>query len=108
VVPAGGRAVIAVIQLTRGITALGAGRHEDAYAQLRRMLDPADLAHHRMTFSWAIGNLAEAAVQIGERAAAREVVARFEPAAARTASPAFRQTMRHARALLADDDSAQS
>jgi DNA-binding CsgD family transcriptional regulator len=107
VVPAGGRAVIAVIQLTRGITALGAGRHEDAYVQLERMLDPADLAHHRMTFSWAIGNLTEAAVQIGERDAARQVVARFEPAAAHTASPAFRQAMRHARALLAEDDEPQ-
>jgi DNA-binding CsgD family transcriptional regulator len=107
VVPAGGRAVIAVIQLTRGVTALGAGRYEDAYIQLKRMLDPADLAHHRMTFSWAIGNLAEAALKIGERDAAREVVARFEPVAARTASPVFRQAMRHARALLAKDDEAQ-
>jgi DNA-binding CsgD family transcriptional regulator len=108
VVPAGGRAVIAAVQLARGVTALGAGRYADAHRHLLRMLDRSDPAHHRMTFSWALGNLAESAVRVGETENARAVVAGFEQRAAQTPSPAFQQAMRHARAVLADDAEAEA
>jgi DNA-binding CsgD family transcriptional regulator len=108
VVPAGGHAVIAAVQLARGVTALGAGRYADAHGQLLRMLDRSDPAHHRMTFSWALGNLAESAVRVGETENARAIVAGFEQRAAQTPSPAFQQAMRHARAVLAADAEAEA
>ncbi len=107
VLPAGGRAVIAVIQLTRGVAALAAGRHDEAFAHFSRMLDPTDLSHHRMTSHWAIGNLAEAAAHCGRVDEARAMLAELEPKAAGSPSPAFAHAMRHARALLADDADAE-
>jgi ATP/maltotriose-dependent transcriptional regulator MalT len=105
--PAGSGAVEGVVQLTRGVTSLGAGRHAEAYEHLRRMLDPSDAAHHRLDCHWAIGNLAEAAVRIGRRDEARALVGGLERRAALTPSPVFHQVMRHARAVLADDDDAE-
>jgi len=107
VVPAGGRAVVAVVQLTRAMTALAYGRYDDAYSELQRMLDPADLAHHRMNFYWAVANLAEAAVPLGRIREVRAIVEQLEPRAAQTPSPVFQQAMRHGHALLANDDTAE-
>ncbi|HET6709373.1 ATP-binding protein, partial [Amycolatopsis sp.] len=42
---AGARPVLATVQLTRGLTNLSEGRFEDAFADLRRLLDPADPAY---------------------------------------------------------------
>lgn len=105
--PFGARAVMCVVQLARGLTALGAGRHDDAYQHLRRMFDPADPSHHPMESCWAIGNLAEAAVHSGHRDEARAVMRALEPLAAKTPSTWFHVAMRHARPLLADDDHAE-
>jgi DNA-binding CsgD family transcriptional regulator len=105
--PIGARAVLSVVQLARGLTALAAGRHSDAFMQLQRLFDPADPSHHPMESCWAVGNFAEAAVQSGNAQAARVVVDELEPMAAKTPSPWFQVAMSHARALLADDDHAE-
>ena len=105
--PIGARAVLAVVQLARGLTALASGRHLDAFTQLQRLFDPADPAHHPMESCWAIGNFAEAAVHSGHPHEARAVVNELEEMAAKTPSPWFQVAMRHARALLADDDHAE-
>jgi DNA-binding CsgD family transcriptional regulator len=99
----GASAVLSVVQLARGLTALGAGRYDDAYVQLRRMFTASDPAHHSMESCWAIGNLAEAAIRSGHRDEARAIVDRLEPLSARTPSPWFHVALRHAQALLADD-----
>lgn len=104
----GARAVLSVVQLARGLTALGAGRHDDAYTQLRRMFNPSDPAYHRMESCWAIGNLAEAALHSGHRDEAREVMEGLEGLAERTPSPWLHVAMRHARALLANDSEAET
>jgi len=104
----GARAVLAVVQLARGLNALGAGRHAEAYAHLRRMFDPADPAHHHMESCWAIGSLAEAAAHSGHRDEARELMERLEPLMRETPSPWFHVAMRHARALLAADADADA
>ena len=46
--PAGARPtnVFAVLQVARGVIALGGGRHAEAYDQLARLFDPDDRAHH--------------------------------------------------------------
>jgi len=104
----GARAVLSVVQLARGLTALGAGRHDDAYTQLRRMFNPSDPAYHRMESCWAIGNLAEAAVYSGHTDQVRAVMQDIERLAERTPSPWLHVAMRHARALLADDAEAEA
>jgi DNA-binding NarL/FixJ family response regulator len=104
----GARAVLSVVQLARGLTALGAGRFDDAYGQLRRMFNPSDPAYHRMESCWAIGNLAEAAVHSGHADETRAVMEELERLAERTPSPWLHVAMRHARALLADDADAEA
>jgi DNA-binding CsgD family transcriptional regulator/tetratricopeptide (TPR) repeat protein len=104
----GARAVLSVVQLARGLTSLGDGRHEDAYLQLRRMFNPSDPAYHRMESCWAIGNLAEAAARSGNIDDAREVLEGLERLTQRTPSPWLRVAMGHARALLADDTEAEA
>lgn len=104
----GARSVLSVVQLARGVTALGSGRHADAYAHLRRMFNPSDPAYHHMESCWAIGNLAEAASRSGHQGEAREVMEELERRAQRTPSPWLHVAMRHARALLADDAEAEA
>lgn len=106
--PIGAKAVLAVVQLARGLTALAGGHHSDAFMHLQRLFDPADPAHHPMESCWTIGNFAEAAVQSGNSHEARVVVDELEAMAAKTPSPWFQVSMRHARALLADDDHAEA
>ena len=65
---AGGRRLtdfLACVQLARGLALMNAGRHADAYAELRRMFDPADTAFHLTERFHAISYLAEAAAHAG-------------------------------------------
>jgi DNA-binding CsgD family transcriptional regulator len=107
VVPAGSKAVFSVVELTRGVSALVAGRHTDAYQHLRRMLTPGDLANHRMTSAWAVANIAEAAAYSGSTDEARELVATLERAGERRNSTVFSRVVSHAHAVLADDEAAE-
>jgi ATP/maltotriose-dependent transcriptional regulator MalT len=85
--PMASNSMLTLLQLARGLTALGRGRHGDAYQQLRRVFDPADLAFHPFVRGWAIGELAEAAVHSGHRDVARRVLEELEPLADQTPSP---------------------
>jgi DNA-binding CsgD family transcriptional regulator len=107
VLPLGASAVLAGIQLTRGITALGAGRYAEAFEQLRRLLDPADPAYHHFQSSWGIGDFAEAALHTGHLAEAQERVAELEEFATTTPSPWLQVGLVYARPLLAEDDAAE-
>jgi DNA-binding CsgD family transcriptional regulator len=107
VLPTRTNAVLAAVQLARGLTALSGGRYPDAFEQLRRIFDPTDRAYHPMSRGWAIGDLVEAAVHSGQRDAATALVTEMEPIAAQHSSPRIQISMRYARALLADDESAE-
>lgn len=101
--PAGSLRQHYMTQLIRGVAAIGAGRHGDAFAHLRRIFDPADPAHHYcMRFS-TLAPLAEAAAHSGDVDEARAIVESHEGLAARTPAPFFHVGMRYARAVLADD-----
>ena len=52
-----------MLQIARGVTALTAGRYDDAYDHLRRMFAPTDPAHHQRDFWEGINYFVEAAVQ---------------------------------------------
>ncbi len=101
---AGARPVLATVQLTRGLTGLSEGRFEDAFADLRRLLDPADPAYQLALRTYCVAELTEAAVRAGRTDALRDVLAELEPLAAKTPSPALQIGLRYARAVLDPDD----
>lgn len=104
--PMGASIILTGVQIARGVTALGAGRHAEAYQQLQRAFDPADPAYHYFMRSWGVGDLAEAAVHSGHRDEARAMVADLEAAVDPAGSSWFDVGLRYARPLLADDDAA--
>ncbi|MEO5833871.1 MAG: AAA family ATPase [Nakamurella sp.] len=100
--------LLAGIQLARGVTDLGAGRFESAYAELRRVFDPSDRSFHRAQRLWALGFLAEAAVHSGQRPEARAIFGDMVALAGENPSPAVTLAFALTAAILADDDSAQA
>jgi DNA-binding CsgD family transcriptional regulator len=101
---AGARPVLVTVQLTRGLVNLGEGRFDDAFADLRRLLDPADPAYQLALRAYCVADLTEAAVRAGQTDALRDIVAELEPLAAKTSSPALHIGLRYARAVLDPGD----
>jgi ATP/maltotriose-dependent transcriptional regulator MalT len=99
---AGARPVLATVQLARGLTNLGEGRFEDAFADLRRLLDPADPAYQLALRAYCVAELAEAAVRAGRTGDLRDVLA--ELACLDSPSPALHIGLRYARAVLDPGD----
>src|SRR5579859_6479492 len=79
--------LLAQVQLARGTSALGAGRHDEAYEHLARIFDPQDAAYHPHLRAWALVDLAEAAAGGGYQDAARRHCTELIAEAAATASP---------------------
>ncbi|HEY2200241.1 MAG TPA: LuxR C-terminal-related transcriptional regulator, partial [Solirubrobacteraceae bacterium] len=105
--PAGATVVLAVVQFARGWSALGQGRHEDAYHHLRRLFEPGDSAYHPVRRLGALGDLAEAAAHSGHRDQARAMMSELEPIARQAPPPWFQIGMLYARPFLADDADAE-
>lgn len=104
---AGARPVLATVQIARGLSALGEGRFGDAFAQLRRMHDPADPAYQVALRCYALPELTEAAVRSGHADAVSDIVRELERLARSTSSPALSLGLRYARAVLATGDDAE-
>ncbi|WP_406192907.1 AAA family ATPase [Kitasatospora sp. NBC_01560] len=103
----GNVAVVNGIQLNRGLAALGQGDPATAFAELSRMVDPADRAYQSPQCTWALDYYAEAAALTGRHQQAREVLARIEDLTAGTPAPGVRRALALADALLADDQRAE-
>ncbi|GLY34315.1 hypothetical protein Amsp01_003390 [Amycolatopsis sp. NBRC 101858] len=101
---AGARPVLATVQLARGLTNLSEGRFDDAFADLRRLLDPADAAYQLALRAYCVAELTEAAVRSGQTDALRDILAELEPLAKGTPSPALHIGLRYARAVLDPSD----
>ncbi|MEU1545596.1 AAA family ATPase [Nocardia sp. NPDC005745] len=99
----GARPVLATVQLARGIAALGEGRFDDAFADLRRMHDPGDPSHSPALRAYFLAELTDAAIRAGQADALRELLRELEPAAASTPAPALHIGLRYAQALLATE-----
>ncbi|MEV6648917.1 AAA family ATPase [Amycolatopsis sp. NPDC051371] len=99
---AGARPVLATVQLTRGLISLSEGRFDDAFADLRRMLDPADPAYQLALRAYCVAELTEAAVRAGQTDAMRDILAELE--CLKTPSPALHIGLRYARAVLDPSD----
>lgn len=106
--PLGAASNLALVQYARAMSALGRGRHDEAYDQLRRVYEPGDPAHHQLFVAFDIGDLAEAAAHSGHLDEARSLLSRVASAAGRTPSPWLHATLRYARAVLADDENAEA
>ncbi len=105
--PVGARPVLACAQMARGLAALGAGRFEEAYTELRRMHDRADPCYQVALRCFAIADLVDAAAHCGRAAAVEDVMREMESAALKTPSPVLHAALRFARALLADEIKAE-
>ena len=92
----------------RGSGALSAGRHDEAFALLRRLNDPSDPSFHPVGQGWAIADLAEAAIGSGQVDEVRTIVAGLERVAGTMPSPWLHIGLRHARAVLSDDGAAEA
>ena len=103
----GNRSLLNGVQLARGFAALGDGRAGDAFAELRRMMDPADQAYQAPQCAWAVDYLAEAAALSGQRAAGTVILRDVEELAGATTAPGVRRAIALARAVLADDEQAE-
>ncbi|HKE13857.1 MAG TPA: AAA family ATPase [Kofleriaceae bacterium] len=106
--PMGVHPVLAMVQLVRGIDALAHGMPGAAFDSLIAIYDPADIRFHRYVRLHALGLLAEAAVQSGQRDRLAELVDEFEPIARRSRSPALLLGLAYARAVQAPAAEAES
>ena len=102
------RALLNGAMLVRAHAALGSRSPALAFNELRRMTDPTDDAYQSPQCVWIIDLLADAAKQSGQVAEARNILARFEGLVAGTPAPGICRMMALARAILADDDDAES
>ncbi|MBN1527832.1 MAG: hypothetical protein JW895_02160 [Thermoleophilaceae bacterium] len=106
--PIGAAALLCAAQHARGIAALADGRPAAALEHLCRVHDPSDPAHHYSSRSFTAADLAEAASRSGQHQVARPIVAELEGLATRLPVPGLLASLLYARALLADDEHAES
>jgi DNA-binding CsgD family transcriptional regulator len=98
--------LLTVLQVARGVTALGARRFSEAYDELARLFDPADPAHHYAERHGGLSYLAEAALHSGRVAEARAVLARTAPHVGAAPASLARVGIGVARPLLDPSDDA--
>lgn len=99
--------LLAVLQLARGLTALGAGRHGDAFDHFRTVFDRVHPAFNELESFAVVGYLAESAVHAGRRDEARHMLVELERLGDRTPAALLHAGLRYARAALADEDAAE-
>lgn len=101
-------AVLAEVQLARGLAALGGGRFGEAYEHLRRLLDRRDPVYHYVKSTWSIADLAEAAAHSGHLDDIAGIIGELDELSARISSPQLQVAMRCARPLVAPDDAKET
>jgi DNA-binding CsgD family transcriptional regulator/tetratricopeptide (TPR) repeat protein len=101
-------ALLSSVRRARGCAWISRGRYADAYAELRHAFDSADPSYHPRVRFASVMLLAEAAVRCGEQDGARAVIADLERVAAVTPAPILHVYLLYARAVLADDASAEA
>lgn len=106
--PRSANGILCGIQLSRGITALGAGKYDEAFSQLNRSFQPGDPSYHHFQSAFALGDLAEAAVHTGNVDAARRQLETFDSDTSGEVLTWPQVGLLHARPLLAADDDAEA
>jgi ATP/maltotriose-dependent transcriptional regulator MalT len=103
-VPVGATHIVALAQTGPTLSALARSDHAEALRLAGRLFDPADPAHHPHFACMAIGDLAEAAAHTGDLQPARQRLAEVEAIVGDQPPEWVAINLRHARAVLADDD----
>jgi DNA-binding CsgD family transcriptional regulator len=93
--------VLAETRHARGIIDLAAGRHDEAYEQLRHLFDPVHPSYHATVGGWAISDFADAAALTDHAEEAAAVIRRLEADAVRMKMPWWRIGVAYGRAVLA-------
>jgi DNA-binding CsgD family transcriptional regulator len=104
----GAHPLLSLVQFARGLSTLSQGRHTEAYEQLRRIFDPANLAYHPQVRWWAATDYLDAALHSDHLEEARAVVAEMELLLEQTRSPLLQVALAYARPLLAEDEHAEA
>lgn len=87
-----------VVQLGRGIEALSADRYDEAWAQLRQLVDPESMSSEWVRLV-AVSYLAEAGLHCGNELAAGTALATVEEPPQLASTPALRGATAYARAI---------
>jgi DNA-binding CsgD family transcriptional regulator len=99
--PSAGRdALLPMVQLARGLSALAAGRPEDAFDQLLRSFQPGVVCHPSQKLA-TLAHLAEAAAKSDQLARLRPLLADLGPLTTTTRSPSLLMSVTYAESLLA-------
>jgi DNA-binding CsgD family transcriptional regulator len=96
-----------LLQIARGISAIGAGQHWQAYAHLRRIFAPADPAFNSGLEFFGLADFVEAAVFSGNPEAAHDVLNEIERVSAPTPVPWVETMLHYGKALLAPPEDAE-
>jgi DNA-binding CsgD family transcriptional regulator len=102
-----GGPLLATAHLARGATALGDGRHEDAFQHLWPVFDETDSAFQRFMRWPALLDLVEAAAGSGQTHRLADIIADLEAISSHSNPPILRLNLACARPLLAADDEAE-
>jgi len=93
--------VHAEIRHARGIIDLAAGRHDEAFEQLRHLFEPDHESYHTIISGWATSDYVDAAAATDHADQAAAVLARLEADAVRMKMPWWRIGVAYGRAVLA-------
>jgi len=99
--------LLAMLQMGRGIAAIGAGRHSEAFEHLQRLFAPADPAFHSGLQLFALADFVEAAVYSERSQAARGLIDDIERMSAPKPVPWVETMLSYGKALLATDEDAE-
>jgi DNA-binding CsgD family transcriptional regulator len=102
------RTVLAIVELARGLTAMTAGRHSNAFDHFARLFNPAHVAFDELMSFAAAGYVIECAVRADRIDEARRIMIRLETLGKRTPSAPLHMGLRYARAVLADESAAEA
>ncbi len=99
--------LLAMLQIARGISAIGAGRHWEAYEHLRRLFAPADPAFNSGLQFFGLADFVEACVLSGNAEAASGVIDEIERLSAPMPVPWVWTMLQYGKALLGAPEDAE-
>jgi DNA-binding CsgD family transcriptional regulator len=99
--------LLAMLQLARGIAAISAGRHSEAFEHLRRLFATADPAFNAGLQFFALADFVEAAVYSDHLQGARSVIDEMERVSAPGPVPWVETMLSYGKALVATNEAAE-
>ncbi|MFQ3456666.1 AAA family ATPase [Bradyrhizobium sp. UFLA01-814] len=107
VLSSGASFLLAMLQMARGIAAISAGRHSEAFEHLQRLFVPADPAFNAGLQFFALADLVEAAVHSDRVQDARSVIDEMERVSASGPVPWVETMLSYGKALVAANEAAE-